>query len=141
MLGGATRLRCRSKNPTQEQGRKPSCHAVCLRQSSRQDSRESRATAVARLPSPGTRSFLAPMPCASSRSLRCSVPRATGSSCLVVVPPRVSRQRPARCATARGGGARAAKVTLQMLAAVAVGDQLPPNPASTKRPDHASVLG
>ena len=36
----------------------------------------------------------------SSRSLRCAVPRATGSSCLVVVPPRVSRQRPARYATA-----------------------------------------
>ena len=33
------------------------------------------STAVAGLPSPGTRSFLAPVPCASSRSLRCAVPR------------------------------------------------------------------
>ena len=43
------------QNPTQGQGRKPSCHAVSLGQSSPQDSRESLATSVAGhsvLPSP-----------------------------------------------------------------------------------------
>jgi hypothetical protein len=36
----STVSRCRSKNPTLAQGRKPPCHVACLRHEPRQDSRE-----------------------------------------------------------------------------------------------------